>query len=177
MNAQRSIVSRELEAARLAIAWEIVSRSEIDKSDPLNAARIVRQVLAIFRDPEGQVGALPVSPRESQGSAGRAFKVTYNFSGGPTSIPLRVFVHFVGEGGNVVFQDDHEPPRPTMFWSERTSYSRDVAIPPGTPSGLYRIRLGLYDAFGSHERLDLDPQQGAFTADYRACEVGTLRIE
>ena len=177
MNQQRSIESRELEATRLAVAWEIVSRSEINKADPLYAARIVRQVLAIFRDPEGQVGALPVSPRESQGSAGEAFRVSYNFSGGPTSIPLRVFVHFVGEGGDVVFQDDHESPRPTVFWSERTTYSRDVAIPPGTPPGVYRIRLGLYDAYGSHERLDLDPQQGTFAADYRACEVGTLRIE
>jgi len=177
MNAKRSIQSRELEATRLAIAWEIVSRADINKADPTDAARFVRQVLAILRDPEGEVGALPVSPRESQGAAGGAVRLGYSFAGGPTSIPLKVFVHFIGEKDNVVFQDDHQPPRPTVFWSERTAYSRDVVIPPGTPPGLYRIRLGLYDATGSHERLDLDPQQGAFAADYRCCEVGTLRVE
>jgi len=177
MNARRAIPSLELEATRLAIAWEIVSRSEINKADPLYSARFVRQVVAILRDPEGEVDALPVSPRESHGAAGATVRLTHNFSGGPTSIPLTVFVHFIGEKDNVVFQDDHQPPRPTVFWSERTTYSRDVVIPPGTPSGLYRVRLGLYDAFGSHERLDLDPQQGAFAADYRSYEVGTVRIE
>jgi hypothetical protein len=169
--------SRELESTRLAVAWEIVSRSEINKADPLHAARMVRQVLAIIREPEGQVGAHPVSPREHKGASGGTVRVGYVFSGGPTSIPLTVFVHFIGATGDVVFQDDHQPPRPTVFWSERTTYSRDVVIPPGTPPGLYRIRLGLYDQYGSHERLDLDPQQGAFAADYRCCEVGILRVE
>jgi hypothetical protein len=176
MNEQRSIQSRELEATRLAVAWEIVSRSEINKADPLHAARMVRQVLSIFRDPDGQVGAHPVSPRESKGAAGGSVRLGYSFSGGPTSFPLTVFVHFIGDNGNIVFQDDHHPPRPTVFWSERTTYSRDVVVPPGTPRGLYRIRLGLYDQFGSHERLDLDPREGAVAADYRSCEVGTVRI-
>ena len=177
MNAQRSIASQELEATRLAIAWEIVSRSDINKADPTQAARIVRQVLAILRDPEGEVSALPASPRESKVSPGGTLRLTYNFAGGPTSIPLRVFVHFCDERGNPAFQDDHQPPRPTVFWSERTSYSRDVSVPKETAPALYRIRLGLYDAIGSHERLELDPQQGTFAAGYRSCEVGTLRVE
>ncbi|MGH9391294.1 MAG: hypothetical protein ACRD1Z_16930 [Vicinamibacteria bacterium] len=177
MNAQRSIAFRELEATRLAIAWEIVSRSELNKADPLYSARLVRQVIAILRDPEGEVGALPVSPRESQVAAGATVRLTYNFSGGPTSIPLTVFVHFIGEKDNVVFQDDHQPPRPTVFWSERTTYARDVVIPRDAAPGRYRVRLGLYDAHGSHEKLDLDPQQGAFAADYRSYEVGTVRVE
>jgi hypothetical protein len=177
MSAQTSFASRELEATRLAIAWEIVSRSELNKADPLYSARLVRQVLAILRDLEGEVSALPASPRESQVAAGGTLRLTYNFSGGPTSIPLTVFVHFCDEKGNPAFQDDHQPPRPTVFWSERTTYSRDVVIPRETAPGLYRIRLGLYDAHGSHERLDLDPQQGAFAADYRSYEVGTVRVE
>jgi hypothetical protein len=32
--------SRDLEATRLAVAREIVSRSEINKADPLHAARM-----------------------------------------------------------------------------------------------------------------------------------------
>ncbi|HEY7700292.1 MAG TPA: hypothetical protein VIE88_17835 [Vicinamibacteria bacterium] len=172
----RSAPSPEIEAARLAIAWEIVSRSEINKADPLHAARMVRQVLAIFRNLEGEAGVLPASPRESQGAPGGTLQLTYNFCGGPTSTALTVFVHFVGEGGNVAFQDDHQPPRPTNFWSDRTSYTRDVVIPKDAARGLYRIRVGLYDAFGSHERLDLEPQQGAFAADYRGYEVGSVRI-
>jgi hypothetical protein len=168
--------SRDLEATRLAIAWEIVSRSEINKADPLHAARTVRQVLAVFREPEGRVGVLPVSPRESHGSPGTKLRITYGFTGGPTSIPLTVFVHFVGAGNGPAFQDDHEPPRPTVFWSERTSYSREVVVPSNTPRGLYRIRLGLYDAYGSHERLDLEPQEGAFAGGYRSYEVGSVRI-
>jgi hypothetical protein len=177
MSAQKPVVSRELEAARLGIAWEIVSRSEINKADPLHAARTVRQVLAIFRDPEGQVGVLPVSPRECHGSAGATLRITYGFTGGPTTIPLTAFVHFFeGAGGGPVFQDDHEPPRPTVFWSERTSYTREVVVPRNVPRGLYRIRLGLYDAYGSHERLDLEPQEGAFAEGYRSYEVGTVRI-
>jgi hypothetical protein len=177
MNEQRSLPSRELEATRLSVAWEIVSRSEINKADPAHAARVVRQVLSILRDPEGEISVLPASPRESKVRPGGSLRLTYNFAGGPTSIPLTAFVHFCDKRGNPVFQDDHHPPRPTVFWSERTTYSRDVSIPAGTPSGIYPIRLGLYDAVGSHERLDLDPRDGAVAVDFRSYEVGTVRVE
>jgi hypothetical protein len=176
MSAPRDPISRDLEATRLQIAWEIASGSEINKADPLYTARLVRTLVGILRGFEGEGGILPVAPRESKGAPGGTVRLTYNFTGGPTSIPLRAFVHFVDGRGAVVFQDDHEPPRPTVFWSERISYSRDVAIPPSTSPGLYRIRVGLYDAFGSHERMDLDPQQDAYAADFRAYEVGTLRV-
>lgn len=149
---------------------------EINKADPLDTARMVRKVLTIFRDLEGRVGVLPVSPRESQGSAGGTIRLTYNFSGGPTSLPLTVFVHFFDERGSLAFQDDHQPPRPSDLWSDKISYTRDVFIPPKAPTGLYRVRLGLYDAFGSHERLDLTPEQGAIAVDHRCYEVGMLRV-
>jgi len=68
---------------------------------------------------------------------------------------LAAFVHFVGQEG--MFQDDHVllqdaevgfQPFPEVFVEERS-----VAVPPGTPPGDYRMRIGLYSRMGTGKRV------------------------
>lgn len=93
--------------------------------------------------PKG-VTALTVSPQSVQAAPGTSFPLTYNFSGGPTSEDLTVFVHFLDAAGNIAFGDDHAPPSPTSTWSGSIGYTRTVTVPSTLPDGTYRIAVGLY---------------------------------
>ena len=110
--------------------------SDLHKNDPDHVARVLGCIIRVLRDAEepqpemtGDITLLTASPSTAQVSRGSSFYLSYNFSGGPTSIPLVVFVHFHDETGAPVFQDDHEPPTKTTSWSGRTSYGRTSSSP------------------------------------------------
>jgi hypothetical protein len=173
------------EAARLAVGWEIVRASELDKRDPVHVANVLSQVIQILkraeaRQPkmEGDITVHPVSPKDSTASPGATLRLTYNFTGGPASIPLVVFVHFyaVGGDGSPVWGDDHDPPTPTTAWSGATTYMREITIPANAPPGAYRIGIGLYDSNGIGERLEMRTSGGASSGGGKRYDVGTLKL-
>ncbi|HID87557.1 MAG TPA: PASTA domain-containing protein, partial [Anaerolineae bacterium] len=60
-----------------------------------------------------------------------------------------VFVHLTYEDGRIVAQQDNQPlrnTRPTSSWGveERLDDPYELTVPPGTPPGLYWIRVGMY---------------------------------
>jgi len=173
------------EAARLTVGWEIVRASDVPKNDPVRVARVLGQVIQILKRAEapqpameGDITVQAVSPRDSSASPGGTLRLTYNFSGGPTSIPLVVFVHFFAEGGDgsPLWGDDHDPPKPTTAWSGATSYARDIIVPSSVPRGTYRIGIGLYDGNGTGDRLEMRSGAGAASGGGKRYEVGTVRV-
>jgi predicted Ser/Thr protein kinase len=60
-----------------------------------------------------------------------------------------VFIHLTHEDGRIVAQQDNQPlrdTRPTSSWGvgERLDDPYELTIPPGTPPGVYWIRVGMY---------------------------------
>ena len=178
-------VPKSAEAARLVVGWEIVRQSDLRKNDPVHVARVLGQVIQILRKAEaplpeiaGDVTVSTVSPRDASVSPGDKLRLTYNFSGGPTSVPLTVFVHFYPEGsdGSPVWGDDHDPPKPTTAWSGTISYSRDIVVPRQAAPGKYRIGVGLYDGSGTGDRLEMKTAGGAASTGGKRYDVGTLKV-
>jgi hypothetical protein len=181
----RPLSSHGAEAARLTVAWDIVRTSDIRKNDPVHVARVLGQIIQILRRAEaplpemkGDVTVHPVTPRDSSTPRGGRLRLTYNFSGGPTSIPMVVFVHFYAPGGDgsPLWGDDHDPPKPTTAWSGAASYARDVVVPANVPPGTYRIGLGLYDGNGTGDRLELKTAGEAASGGAKRYEVGTVTV-
>jgi hypothetical protein len=93
--------------------------------------------------------------------------------------PLTVFIHLIGEGGQLVTQldlplggDDY----PSALWgdNERTvATTYDVPLPESLPAGEYAILLGLYDS-QTLERLAVMDANGTPQAD-SVVKVGTIR--
>jgi hypothetical protein len=185
MSDDRPVLPNSAEAARLYVGWEIVRLSDLSKNDPVHVARVLGQIIRILRKSElpqpemkGDVTVHPLTPRDATASPGGRFRLTYHFSGGPTSIPLTVFVHFYAASGDgsPLFGDDHDPPKPTTAWSGAVSYGRDIVVPPHVSPGAYLIGLGLYDANGGGDRLELTTAGGATPAGSRRYDVGTLKV-
>ncbi len=92
---------------------------------------------------------------------GSVLEAEYSFKVLPNSkIPNYdgiVFVHFLDPDNNIVFTDDHNPPKPTSQWKagENYSYKRNIYIPSDILSGEYKIRLGIYDPAGKRDRVPL----------------------
>jgi len=68
----------------------------------------------------------------------------------PAGRDYQVFVHFVGPGGRVRLQQDHEPvggAYPTGQWrpGDIVRESFLVVVPPDTPSGTYEVVVGVWD--------------------------------
>ncbi len=175
------------EAARLSVGWEIVRASAIHKENPTYVAEVLAQVIVILRqaekpppEVEGDVTVHPISPRESSVFRGDTLQLTYSFSGGPTSVPLVLFVHFYSEGGDgsPIFQDDHDPPTPTTAWTGSATYTRNITVPKDVPPGNYRVGLGLYDRDrrGTNDRLELRAASGIQSDGAKRYEVGTVKV-
>jgi hypothetical protein len=109
---------------------------------------------------------------------GTPIELTYSFSTkkdfAPLNRDLTVFVHFLDPKGNIRFQDDHVPPKPTSTWraSSNYNYTRTLFIPKNIPAGEYTVTLGIYSP-GKGERIDLD----ASKHDHREYDMGKLLIE
>lgn len=183
MSDDRPLLPDNPEAARLAMGWKIVCASDLQKKDPFHVARTLGILIRMLKEAEapqidmtGDITVLTATPSVAQATRGSSFRLSYNFSGGPTSIPLTVFVHFHDETGKPVFQDDHDPPTKSSSWSGRTSYSRDITVPNDTPPGTYRIGIGLYDRDGAQGRLTLETTSGVSSDGHGRYDIGTVTV-
>jgi len=109
---------------------------------------------------------------------GTPVEMTYSFSTKKDYVPLKrdltVFVHFLDPKGNIRFQDDHVPPKPTSTWrpNGNYNYTRTLFIPKNIPQGEYTVTMGIY-APDKGERIDLDaPKQ-----NHREYDMGKVMIE
>jgi hypothetical protein len=70
---------------------------------------------------------------------------------------FKILLHFVDEHGEVLFQDDHEPPVPTSAWKveESLKYTRPVYIPFSVEEKNTTILIGLYDEKRMHRKVGL----------------------
>jgi hypothetical protein len=76
--------------------------------------------------------------------------MTYRFAVAQGTAPFaddyRVFVHFLDEGGQVMFTDDHDPPEPTTSWraGQEIAYERRKIVPVYPYIGEVTVAVGLY---------------------------------
>ncbi len=71
-----------------------------------------------------------------------------------------VFLHLLGTDGSMVTQDDSQPYLPTNQWNQGIEIvdPHQLTIPPGTPSGRYELRVGMYPAGQPGDRVPVvDP--------------------
>lgn len=93
---------------------------------------------------------LVVEPSAIEIRAGETLRVTLRWQALRSGAErYSVFLHFAGLKGEVIAQDDGEPQggrHPTAVWvqNEIVSEERQVAVPQGTPSGEYTVRVGMY---------------------------------
>jgi hypothetical protein len=87
-----------------------------------------------------------------------------------------VFVHFVDSDGELMWTDDHEPPKPVRQWKpgETVEYTRTMFIPKFPYVGATRVEIGLFSP-ASGERLAMTGS----TRGQRSYEVGAfdMRLE
>ena len=91
---------------------------------------------------------------------GSPIEMTYRFTVAP-ELPLidgdyRVMVHFLDADEELMWTDDHEPPKPVSEWepSERVEYTRTVFMPIYPYVGEATVAVGLYGV-DDDERLPL----------------------
>jgi hypothetical protein len=82
----------------------------------------------------------------------------------PVLRDLTVFSHLVDENGEIVAQQDERPFAgrwPTTVWpvNQHLIDEVELAIPENLPTGMYALRLGLYDANG---RIPLVSERGDY---------------
>lgn len=101
--------------------------------------------------PDG-VSVLPVAPVPPivRPAGARRCEVVYRWELlGPMAAPgnVRCFVHFTDRGGNIKFQDDHQPNPLMESWRPGQTVqeeARVVEIPEGVAAGSYDVRVGLF---------------------------------
>lgn len=109
---------------------------------------------------------------------GTPVEVTYSFSTKKDYASLKkdltVFVHFLDPKGNIRFQDDHQPPKPTSTWrpNGNYNYTRTLFIPKNIPAGEYTVTMGIY-APDTGQRIELDSKK----YDNREYNMAQLLIE
>lgn len=126
--------------------------------------------------PTASITVLPSTPSSPSAISGTSFQLTFNFSGGPTSVPMTVFVHFVDSAGAIVFGADHVPPTQTTGWTGSISYPRSVFVPNTVASGTYRILVGLVNPT-TGARLALVPGSGVSDAGTLRYQIGNASVQ
>jgi hypothetical protein len=99
-------------------------------------------------------------------------------TGQPVEEDLKVFVHLLDPGGQLVAQRDSEPVagmRPTSTWAvdEPIVDRYGVLLPGDLPAGEYRLIAGLYNP-ADGERFEVVASAGAKPSDHLA--VGTVTV-
>ena len=108
---------------------------------------------------------------------GSPVEITYRFDIGPDAAPIdkdyRVFVHFLDSHNALLFDDDHDPPKPTSSWTagETLEYERTLFIPLYPYLGTASVVMGLWIP-ETGERLGL---QGDDDGNY-AYQVGQIEL-
>jgi hypothetical protein len=85
-----------------------------------------------------------------------------------------VFVHFLDDDGELMWTDDHRPPRSTQTWKpgETIEYARTLFVPKFPYTGPTRVEVGLFSP-KTEERLPLAGQ----TRGQRSYEVATFDLQ
>jgi serine/threonine-protein kinase len=94
-----------------------------------------------------------------------------------TSTPYIVFVHVIDADGDLVAQQDVEPPVPTTDWG--LSVVEDLHrfnLPGGLSAGTYQLRTGLYRQGQSHIRLPV-VDAGLTTAESDSVLIVEIEVE
>ena len=75
----------------------------------------------------------------------------------PIESDYKVLLHFIDEKGEVLFQDDHEPPVPTTEWKkdQPVTYSRPIYIPFSVEQFNTSVVVGLYDRKNMQKKIGL----------------------
>jgi hypothetical protein len=90
----------------------------------------------------------------------------------PLSLDYTSYVHLVKNNGQGLTQSDHRPGGdfyPSHYWQigEIVRDQHVLVVPPTTPSGEYRLQVGMYD----------QPEPGVLKSMGAGVEIGTLRLE
>lgn len=110
-------------------------------------------------------------------SVGAPIDVRYRFTVAANVQPVSgdhlVFVHFLDRDGELLWTDDHQPPKPIAQWKagETVEYARTVFVPKLSYTGPISIDVGIY-APGSGDRLPL----GGESVGMRAYRVARFDI-
>jgi hypothetical protein len=118
-----------------------------------------------------------VSVNHTRVPLGSPIEVTYKFEVAPSARfdrDYRVLVHFLDADDELMWTDDHVPPRPTSSWKpgETIEYTRTVFVPLYPYIGEAGMAVGLY-APGTNERAPLAGE----TIGQRAYRVARLRLQ
>ena len=88
-----------------------------------------------------------------------------------------VFVHFVDASGNILFQDDHQPPTATSTWSGAVSYTRSVTVPSTVAARLpMRSRWVFYPPTNYTGALPLAVGSGVIALGGNYYQTGVLKV-
>jgi uncharacterized membrane protein len=104
----------------------------------------------------------------------------YWLADGPTDVPYTVFVHLIAADGFNRVGQDNQPvwgSYPTTAWlpGEKITDKYTLTIPPGTPGGDHRLRLGWYRS-DTLERLPVLDQAGQPVDDHILLNA-VIRVE
>jgi hypothetical protein len=129
-------------------------------------------------DREPEVAAPAVSLNRSAVPLGAPIELTFRFDVLATTPALaedyRVMVHFLDANGELMWTDDHDPPKPTRQWQpgQTVTYTRRVFVPMYPYVGEAAVVVGLYSA-SSGDRLRLAGNH----LGQHSYQVATLRLE
>lgn len=79
----------------------------------------------------------------------------------PVTRDYRVFTHFLGPEGELLWQDDHEPEVPTSAWrpGQSVEYTRIGSVPASAPPGRVSLVVGLCEREDPRARIRLAGQR------------------
>jgi hypothetical protein len=106
-----------------------------------------------------------VTLARSQVSIGSPLQMKYQFAVAPDAPAFAedywVFVHFLDADGELMWTDDHQPPKPTREWKpgETIAYERTMFVPKFPYTGETTIEVGLFSR-QTNERLPLTGDTG-----------------
>lgn len=117
-----------------------------------------------------------VTLERTRAALGSPVDMTYQFAVAPGAHfdgDYRVFVHFLDADGELMWTDDHDPPRPTSQWQpgQTVQYTRTLFVPIYPYVGEASIEIGLHSADGQR-RLPL----AATDRGQRSYRVATLTV-
>ena len=107
------------------------------------------------REEPPPVAAPGFAVRQERVALGSPVEITYRFVVAPDAPPFsedyRVFVHFLDSDDELMWTDDHNPPKPTTQWKrgETVEYTRMMFVPVYPYLGTASVEMGLYSAASS----------------------------
>jgi hypothetical protein len=146
----------------------------------LLAATLAAAACGRAEDTEPPVATPSVTLSRPEAAVGSPVDMAYRFVVADNAPPFAedywVFVHFIDADGELMWTDDHRPPRPTRQWKpgDTVDYSRTMFIPKFPYTGETRVEVGLFSP-ESGTRLPLQGQDEGMRS-YRVA-VFNLRLQ